>query len=74
MLDRAGLKGLARGAAEVSSLHANFVVNRGGATARDVLALLDEVNQRVGDACGLELRREIVVWRPGAASGRLSFW
>src|SRR6185369_15698655 len=47
LIDAAGLKGLEHGAAVVSPLHANFVVNRGGAKAADVLALIATVKERV---------------------------
>ena len=63
LIDQAGLKGLARGAAQVSERHGNFVLNRGGATAADVLALIAEVKARVADRYGVELAEEIVVWR-----------
>ncbi|UCF22457.1 MAG: hypothetical protein JSV72_16155, partial [Ralstonia sp.] len=47
LVDRAGLKGRARGGAQVSEIHGNFVVNRGGASASDVLGLVDEVRAEV---------------------------
>ncbi|MCL6549214.1 MAG: hypothetical protein K6T30_09945, partial [Alicyclobacillus sp.] len=57
----AGCKGLRVGGAEVSTLHANFIVNRGGATAADVLALIEEVRRRVLDRYGVRLETEIQV-------------
>ena len=62
LIDRAGLKGLRRGDAMISERHANFVLNRGGATAREMLALIGEVKARVHDQLGVELEEEIVVW------------
>ena len=47
LIESAGLKGLTVGGAQVSEKHAGFVVNRGGATAADVLELLRQVQQRV---------------------------
>src|SRR5437899_5700210 len=47
LLEKAGLRGKRVGAAEISAKHANFVVNRGGATARDTLALVDLAIERV---------------------------
>ena len=47
LIDAAGLKGLRVGQALVSSEHANFIVNLGGATAADVVALLENIQQRV---------------------------
>jgi UDP-N-acetylmuramate dehydrogenase len=60
LIDRVGLRGERRGGARISPLHANFFVNEGGATARDVVALIDEARRRVRDAFGIELREEIV--------------
>lgn len=60
LVDRVGLKGARRGGARISTVHANFFVNEGGATAHDVVALIDESRRRVRDAFGIELREEIV--------------
>jgi UDP-N-acetylmuramate dehydrogenase len=65
LVDRAGLKGRARGGAQVSEIHGNFVVNRGGASASDVLGLVDEVRAEVARVHGVELRLEVEVWRRG---------
>ncbi len=65
LIDEAGLKGLARGDAEISALHGNFVVNRGRARAADVLGLIDEVRARVAERFGVELVREVKVWTNG---------
>ncbi|MFO0860794.1 MAG: UDP-N-acetylmuramate dehydrogenase [Phycisphaerales bacterium] len=62
LIDRAGLKGLAVGAVSVSDVHANFFVTRPGATARDVIGLMQEVERRVLDRFGVKLEREVVVW------------
>lgn len=59
LLDLAGVKGLRRGGAEVSSLHANFILNRGGARAEDVLFLMAEMWRRVKERFGVELEPEI---------------
>ncbi len=59
LIDRAGCKGLGVGGAVVSDLHANFVVNRGGATAADVLTLIERVRQRVRQHAGVELETEV---------------
>lgn len=63
LIDRAGCKGLRIGGAEVSERHGNFLVTRPGATARDVIRLMEEVERRVMDAFGVRLEREVVVWR-----------
>ncbi|MBQ8372087.1 MAG: UDP-N-acetylmuramate dehydrogenase [Clostridia bacterium] len=58
-IDKAGLKGLRIGGAEVSEKHAGFVVNAGGATASDVLSLISLVKARVFAAFGVMLEEEI---------------
>jgi len=61
LIDAAGLKGTRVGGVQVSPVHANFFVNRGGATASDVLQLIDIVKARVRDRFGVELELEIEV-------------
>ena len=65
LIDEAGLKRFRVGRASVSDRHANFIVVDPGATAGDVIQLMDEVRRRVFDACGLELENEVVIWRRG---------
>jgi len=59
LLDLAGLKGQRQGGAHVSAKHANFIINRGGATASDVEALMAVCRQRVLDQFGVKLMPEI---------------
>ncbi|MBM3285802.1 MAG: UDP-N-acetylmuramate dehydrogenase [Candidatus Eisenbacteria bacterium] len=59
LIDQAGCKGLRKGGAFVSDLHANYILNEGGARARDVLDLIDEVRRRVRGAFGISLELEI---------------
>ena len=59
MIDGAGCKGLAVGGAQVSEKHAGFVVNRGGATAADVKALMAQVQRRVLEKYGVEIQPEV---------------
>ena len=59
LIDQTGLKGLSCGDAQVSMKHAGFVVNRGNATARDVLHVIHEVQKRVADAHGVHLETEV---------------
>ena len=61
LIDQCGLKGLTVGGAQVSEKHAGFVVNRGGATCADVLALVDQVRERVLRQTGVELEMEVRV-------------
>lgn len=62
LLDRAGCKGLREGGAEVSGLHANFIVNSGGASAADVAKLAATMRARVEDAFAIALEPEIRFW------------
>ncbi|HSB20624.1 MAG TPA: UDP-N-acetylmuramate dehydrogenase [Anaeromyxobacteraceae bacterium] len=59
LIEAAGLKGRAAGGAMWSTVHANFVVNRGGATARDVLSLLNLARARVMELFGVRLEPEV---------------
>ena len=59
MIDECGLKGYRIGGACVSEKHAGFIVNLGGATCADVLALVDHIKARVSEAFGTELQCEI---------------
>ena len=62
MIDELGLKGLSIGDARVSERHANFFVNAGHASAKDMLALIGDVRERVRKAYGVALENEVVVW------------
>ena len=62
MIDELGLKGLQVGDARVSDRHANFFVNAGTASAKDMLALIADVRQRVEKAYDVTLEHEVVVW------------
>ena len=62
LIEETGLKGLSVGGAAVSEKHAGFVVNKGGATAADVLALVRLVQERVLDATGVRLEPEVRLW------------
>jgi UDP-N-acetylmuramate dehydrogenase len=59
LIDAAGCRGLAVGNAQVSELHCNFLINRGGATAADIETLGETVRRRVKDTSGVELEWEI---------------
>jgi UDP-N-acetylmuramate dehydrogenase len=59
LIDAAGCRGLKVGGAQVSELHCNFLINRGGATAADIEALGENVRRRVKENSGVELEWEI---------------
>lgn len=59
LIEAAGGKGLSIGAARVSEKHANFIVNTGGASARDIESLIELIRQRVKDKFGVELETEV---------------
>ncbi|MFW6189537.1 MAG: UDP-N-acetylmuramate dehydrogenase [Planctomycetota bacterium] len=65
LIDRCGLKGCRVGDAEVSGRHANFVINRGRATAADVLRLIDRMRNKVLKRFGVELELEVRHWLAG---------
>jgi UDP-N-acetylmuramate dehydrogenase len=60
LIDRAGMKGHRLGQASVSRTHANFIVNEGGATARDIRALIEACRAAVSEQFGVPLLDEIV--------------
>ena len=67
LIEESGGKGLTVGDAQVSEKHGNFVVNRGRATAGDVLAVVERVQALVAERTGIELAREVKVWGAEAA-------
>ncbi len=61
LIDACGLKNLNIGNARVSEIHGNFIVNDGGASASEILALIERVRTEVRDKAGVELRTEIQI-------------
>jgi UDP-N-acetylmuramate dehydrogenase len=59
LIQAAGLKGARQGAAVISPLHGNFIVNEGGAKAADVAALIERARSEVMRRFGIELEREV---------------
>jgi len=59
LIEAAGLKGMRLGGARISDVHANFIVNDGGATAADVLGLVGKIQMVVKDTYGIDLQPEI---------------
>ena len=62
LIDQAGLKGFTVGGAAISTKHAGFAVNLGGATAADVKDLLRQVSDKVFDNSGIRIEPEIRIW------------
>lgn len=62
LIDQAGLKGYQVGGAAISTKHAGFAVNMGGATAEDVKALLAQVADLVFEKSGIRLEPEVRIW------------
>ena len=60
-IEQAGLKGFRIGGAEVSQVHANFIVNAGSATAADIKTLSEHVQNAVAQKFGIQLKREIIL-------------
>jgi len=61
LIEAAGLKGASAGGAEISPVHANFIANRDGATAADVVDLIERARQAVREASGIELETEVKI-------------
>jgi UDP-N-acetylmuramate dehydrogenase len=60
LIDKAGLKGLRVGGAVVSDVHANFIINDGTATSRDVSSLVEDIKQKIKDKFGVSLVEEVI--------------
>lgn len=69
LIEAAGLKGFRIGNAAISALHANFIVNLGGATARDIRGLIRTAQERVREKFGVELETEVRYLGDHAAEG-----
>ena len=63
LVEEAGLKGARVGGAQVSEKHANFIVNLGQATSKEILALVERVEHEVERRFGVRLVREFELWR-----------
>jgi UDP-N-acetylmuramate dehydrogenase len=61
LIQQAGCPGMRMGDAQVSHQHANFIINKGKATAQDVLRLIEEVKKRVRDRFGISLEPELEI-------------
>jgi UDP-N-acetylmuramate dehydrogenase len=63
LIEQVGLKGVREGGAQISPVHANFIANTGGATARDVLQLMERTRETVLRAAGVSLEPEVKIIR-----------
>lgn len=61
LIDSLGLKGKSINGAEVSTKHAGFIVNKGGATAEDIENLINYVKQEAKEKAGIELEQEVII-------------
>jgi len=61
LIEQVGAKGLSCGNAEVSSVHANFIINKGNALASDILFLIEEIELKVFKRFGIKMEREIEI-------------
>jgi UDP-N-acetylmuramate dehydrogenase len=61
LIEAAGLKGVRAGDAQISERHGNFIINRGSATAKEVLALIEKIRQKVEAEHGIALELEAKV-------------
>ena len=58
LIDECGLKGFTIGGAQVSTMHANYIINKGTATASDVLKVIDHIRKTVAKKTGVTLELE----------------
>jgi len=61
LIDTLGLKGSTHGQAAVSDVHGNFIVNKGGASAKDLLALIQSIQAKAKSSKGIELETEVKI-------------
>ncbi len=61
IIDDLGLKGKKCGGAQVSTLHANFIINKNNATSQDVKNLIDEIKKEVKEKAGISLEEEVII-------------
>ncbi len=74
LIEKAGLKGAGVGGARVCAKHANYILNTGSATARDILQLMERVENTVMERFGIRLEREVRVWRATPKPGEKGFF
>ncbi len=62
LIEDSGLKGFRMGKMSVSDIHANYIINEGGASFEEAMALIQEIERRVLEKTGVQLHREIQIW------------
>jgi len=62
LIETLGLKGKKIGQASVSKLHANYIITKPGARARDILGLINLIEKKAAEKFGIKLERENIVW------------
>jgi UDP-N-acetylmuramate--L-alanine ligase/UDP-N-acetylenolpyruvoylglucosamine reductase len=71
LIDELGLKNSSVGGARVSEVHANFIVNDGGATATEILSLIGKIRERARAARGIELEAEVSIIGEDPVNGEI---
>lgn len=61
LIDEAGLKGHIIGGAQISEKHAGFIVNKGGATAKDIIELIKYTKETIKEKFGEDLELEVII-------------
>ena len=61
-IEQAGLKGMTHGGAQISEKHANFIINNGNATSKDVYTLIRTAKAEVKSKFGVKLSEEVIIW------------
>jgi UDP-N-acetylmuramate dehydrogenase len=73
LIEKAGLKGTRIGGAEISEKHANFILNKGNASANDILSLIRIVKEKVRSEFGIALECEVIILGGTSSEGQISF-
>jgi UDP-N-acetylenolpyruvoylglucosamine reductase len=71
LIDELGLKNSSIGGARVSEVHANFIVNDGGATAAEILSLIGKIRERARAERGIELETEVSIIGEDPVNGEI---
>ena len=61
LIDECGLKGYTIGGAQISEKHAGFIINKGNATSKDILDLIDYTKKKVFEKFGVQIEEEVEI-------------